>query len=113
MCHCRNVFQGRLCSGTQGVAQGAQSPCFAKVDCGLEISEIQVSRAGHIWTMGQGPAREGVGMSQRRARLVFFSGIHLPTVKEHGREKISNNIKVIVFSSSQIPLTLNSLMTRC
>ena len=37
--------------------------------------------------MGQGPAREGVGMSQRRARLEFFSGIHLPTVKGHGREK--------------------------
>ena len=110
-CHCRNVFWLCLSSGKQGIAPGAQSTCSAKIARGLETCKIQVRRAGHIWTTGWGPAREGVGLSQRRARLEFFSGIYFPSIKGHRRGKIPNSIKAIVFSGMQIPLTLNSLMT--
>lgn len=59
--------------------------------------------SGHISTAGQGPAREGIGLSYRRARLEFFFGIQFPTIKGHKGEKNSNNTKAIVFSGMQSP----------
>lgn len=76
--HCRNIFRLCLSSWSQQTAPGAQGTCPTKTVCGVETCEGQVGRASRIWTAGQGPARGGVGLSHRRARLEFFSGIYYP-----------------------------------